>query len=148
MPIPRTAIHDELPGPAKLLERQRIVRNVQNDMARNAERHKEMLALGAPLEKVQAFVRDCAANYAYWLDQAEAIAADPDVQAEMALRGWTEKDFVDVVDALRPEVAALRDAPKVSRRDIETACDAVIAVVDRPVIAVPTVFDAAVARAR
>ena len=148
MPIPRTRIHEELPGPAKLLERQRIVRNVQNDMARNAERHKEMLAQGAPLAKVQAFVTDCAANYAYWLDQAEAIAADPDVQAEMALRGWTEKDFADVVDALRPQVAGLRDAPKARVQDIQAACDAVIAEVDRPAIAVPTVFEAAVARGR
>lgn len=145
MPIPRTAIDDELPGYSKLLERQRIVRNVQNDISRNAARHKEMLAAGAPLERVQQFAADCAANYAYWLDAAESAGTDADIQSAMAAVGWSEKDFADKVAALRTEVSLLASAPKANRAQIEAACDTVIARVDKPVIAVGTLFAPAIA---
>lgn len=140
MPIPRTAIDDELPGFSKLLERQRIVRNVQNDLSRNAERHKEMLASGTPLARVQLFAADCAKNYAYWLDAAESAGSDADIQAAMQAVGWSEKDFADKVSALRTEVSLLAGAQKNDRAQIEAACDSVIARVNKPQIAVGTLF--------
>lgn len=142
MPIPRTRIHEELPGFAKLLERQRIVRNVQNDMAKNAIRHKEMLDQGVPVERVQAFVTDCAANYSYWLDRAETAGMDADIQGAMAAVGWTEEDFAGVIAAILPEAQKLAASKKASKADIEAACDAVVAQVDRPVIATATLFEA------
>lgn len=110
---------------------------LQRDMNSNALTHKAMAQAGSPaLPVLQSFVADAAASYLTRLQWIISLRNDAVRRQRLldvlAAAGWTETEVVDYVTALRNAAIALRDAPRSTYAEIITACDAMLAAVDKP----------------
>ena len=133
MAIALTAIHKR-----RLISQiEHNLTGLQRDMHNNALAHKAMaLAQNPPLAKLQEFVADSSQAYLTRLQWIIDLRNTP-VRRQRLLdmlvtAGWTEQEIIDYVTALRGAAIALRDAPRSTYAEIAAACDAVIAVVDKP----------------
>ncbi len=108
--------------------------NMQRDMRNNAEIHKAAATIGSmPLDKCRRHVSDCADSYLRLLGHITAIRADATRNVEFVVRlnhvGLTEADVLDVFKPLQRAALVLKDAPKNTRAEIISACDALLAAV-------------------
>lgn len=110
---------------------------LQRDMHNNALSHKAMAQAQSPaLAVLQSFVADCVAQYLRRLQWIIDLRSDPARRQRLvdmlASAGWTEQEVIDYVTALRNAAIALRDAPRATFAQINNACDAMTAAVDKP----------------
>jgi hypothetical protein len=133
MSVPRTNIHS-----GRIINQlvQELV-NIARDMRSNAAAHKAMAAAQSPpLATLRQFVLDCAASYQSRLQNIASLRADSTrlvlLDAELARRGWTESDIVDVYTPLKAVADGLAGATLATYNAITNACNQVLANVDAP----------------
>lgn len=133
MTIPYTRLHSgRVLGQIKL-----NLLNLQADLRRNAQAHKDMALKQMPtLDKLQAFIIDGVAAYRARLRWVSDWLADATKKQQLAdlvkSVGWAESDLTDVADGLSVVVNALGSASIKTYADIVAACDAVLASVPPP----------------
>lgn len=110
---------------------------LQRDMNRNAETHKAMaLAESPPFDKLLAYVTDSATKYIERIEWIENYRGDSGKDAtildQLLKMGWNIADFTTPMGEMKSAALNLQSATMKDFAGIIAACDALLAVVDKP----------------